>query len=82
MWFFDQGKYTRKDEKGNIKGVITGANIPNPVEMWRARCDANGAEYPSDSISHPKTGRAIRLKPTEAVFKLFEHWQGVQACPL
>ena len=80
MWFFDKGKYVRQDEKGHVKGSITGQNIPNPDELWRVRCEANGAVYPADSISHPKTGQPIRLKPTEATFRLFEHWQGVQSC--
>ena len=79
MWFYTEGKYVRHDQKGDIKGQITGKNLPNPIETWKARCEANGGTYPSDTVQHPKTGQTIRLKPTEAAFRLFEHWQGVQA---
>ena len=79
MWFYTEGKYIRHDSKGNLKGQITGQNLPNPQELWKSRCEANGGVYPSESVPHPQTGQIIRLKPTEAHFKMFEHWQGVQA---
>lgn len=79
MWFFAAGCYTRRDHKGAIKGHITGQNIPNPNEVWKARCEALGGVYPCESVSHPQTGQIVRLRPTEAAFRLFEHWQGVQA---
>lgn len=79
MWFYTGEKYVRHDSKGNIQGQITGENLPDAQELWKARCKAFGAAYPCDSISHPTTGEAIRLKPTEAVFKLYDHWQGVKA---
>lgn len=82
MWFYTEGKYVRHDQKGNIQAQIKGASLPNPQELWKQRCEANGGIYPSESVPHPKTGQAIRLKPTEATFKLFEHWQGVQSCPV
>jgi hypothetical protein len=79
MWFFTEGAYIRHDQKGAIKGRITGQNIPNPNETWKARCEAFGATYPMDAISHPTTGEHIRLKPTEAAFKIFEHWENARA---
>lgn len=79
IWFYAKGTYQRHDGKGNIKGKITGENIPNPQELWKTRCKESGGVFPCESIPHPKTGNIIRLKPTEAAFKLFEHWQGVQA---
>lgn len=78
MWFFKEGRYTRLDEKGNLKGSISGQNMPNPNDTWKTRCEASGAVYPSDSVSHPKTGELIRLKPTEASFALFQHWEGLK----
>lgn len=79
VWFYSDGEYIRHDQKGAIKGRITGKNIPNPQEVWKARCEALGGVYPCESVSHPATGETVRLKPTEAAFKLFEHYQGVQA---
>lgn len=79
LWFYNQGAYSRHDSKGNLKGQITGKNVPNPVEVWKARCEALGGVFPCESVPHPGTGQIVRLKPTEAAFKLFEHWQGVQA---
>lgn len=78
-WFYVDGWYVRHDCKGDIKGKITGKNLPNPQELWKSRCEEIGGVYPDETVSHPKTGQPIRLKPTEATFKLFEHWQGVQA---
>lgn len=79
MWFFAKGVYTRLFN-GEIKGRITGENLPNPSELWRQRCETAGAPFPSEIITHPTTHMPIRLKPTEAAFKLFEHWQGAQEC--
>ncbi len=79
MWFYDDGKYSRFDGKRNLMGHISGQHIPNPQELWKERCTTNGAAYPAETVAHPHTGQTIRLKPTEAVFKLFEHWQGVQS---
>ena len=80
MWFYTEGGYVRHDSKGNVKGKITGENLPEPEELWKARCKEYGAAYPSDTIPHPKTGVEIRLRPTQALFELFAHWQGVQTC--
>ena len=77
MWFFTDGVYTRHDKQGAIKGRITGENMPNPIETWKARCEALGGVFPCESLPHPGTGEIVRLKPTEAAFKLFDHWQGV-----
>lgn len=79
LWFYANGTYFRHDKTGTLKGRITGKNIPNPNEVWKTRCDENGAKYPCDKIPHNGTGEIIRLKPTEAAFKLFEHWQSVTA---
>lgn len=74
MWFFMEGKYIRRDLKGEIKGQITGKHLPNPVELWKSRCAETGGVFPAETVAHPATGEAIRLKPTEAVFRLYEDW--------
>lgn len=79
IWFFDEGEYIRKNERGETKSRISGLNLPNPEEMWRARCQSFGVDYPAETTEHPKTKKTIRLKPTEAVFKLFSHWESVNA---
>ncbi len=77
VWSYEDGKYFRHDSAGVLKGQITGQNLPNATQLWQGRCEAYGAEYPSDTIQHPKTGQTIRLRPTEATFKLFEHWNKI-----
>ena len=79
MWFYVEGKYVRQDKKGTLKGQISGQAIPNPDTIWRQRCAEMGAQYPDEEIQHPKTGNQIRLKPTEAAFRLFEHWNNICA---
>ena len=78
-WFYSGDKYIRKLSNGAVMAEIK--DIPDPYELWKHRCNTYGAAYPAESIFHPKTGREIRLKPTEAVFKLFSHWEQVKCQP-
>lgn len=80
MWFYDAGKYSRRDEAGDIKAIINGKEIPDPSALWDSRCQAAGATSGSVQVLNQKTGQTVRLKPTEATFALFNHWQGVQSC--
>lgn len=78
MWFYAEEKYSRYDSKRNLKGQITGKNLPNPQELWKARCETHGGAYPAETVQS-QSGETIRLKPTEAAFKLFEHWQNISS---
>lgn len=73
-WFYNKGEYSRFDKKGNLCGKIRGENVPNPMDIWKIRADALGSAL-TDTCVNPKTGVTVRLKPTEAVFKIFEHWE-------
>ena len=75
VWFYDAGFYTRRDSKGAAQGIIAGNQIPNPEELWKARCEAVGKPYPCDSIQNPQTGSVKRIKPADATFALWNHWQ-------
>jgi len=74
-WFFENGRYIKKNKNDTVVAAIAGEYLPDPDELWKNRCKSIGAEYPSVSTLHPKTGKAIRLKPSEATFELFDHWE-------
>ena len=78
VWFYADGMYKRLDEKGNAQGLIAGNQIPNPEKLWQTRCEAAGRIYPCDSVQNPQTGNVTRLKPADATFALWNHWQGVK----
>lgn len=75
-WFYNKGEFLRYDALGGLWGRIKGENLPNPMETWRARAKMFGSPL-ADTCKHPKTGMEIRLKPTEATFRLFEYWEQV-----
>ena len=74
-WHFHAGRYIKKNKHNEIVAAVAGEYLPDPEELWKNRCRAIGAEYPSASTIHPKTGKAIRLKPSEATFALYAHWE-------
>lgn len=77
FWFFAEGIYVRL-AGGKQVAAITGKNLPNPVDLWRARCASLGVKFPAKSAAHPMArGQEVRLKPTDAAFALFDHWQQV-----
>lgn len=78
FWFFSEGFYIRK-KAGEMLARISGKSLPDPDLIWRARCEQHGAPLNSETINHPKTGKTLRLKPTDATFRLFEHWHRVGA---
>lgn len=82
FWFFSEGVYVRL-QRGQERARITGKNLPDPMLLWKQRCEANGAQWPCNAIVNPASrGQEIRLKPTPAAFALFDHWQGAQHASL
>ncbi len=72
FWFYAKGFYV-KMVAGKERAKISGEFLPDPVELWRGRCDAAGKP-----MGTPESDGA-RLKPTAATFKLFEHWGRLRA---
>lgn len=72
QWEFENGRYFRKDGSGTILGRISGANLPDPFKMWAARCENHGVPMGTEELN--EQGKSVRLKPSEAVFNLWSHW--------
>lgn len=78
-WFFDNGisKFIRKDDvSGKVIGKISPDSLPDPVRLWNARCNHFGVPAGTETTSFFGT-RSLsspqRLKPTPAVFSLWEY---------
>lgn len=76
-WYFQDGKYIREGKGGGFKiAQIRGKSLPDPVELWAMRCDKYG--LPHDRIEVHVGNAIVRLKPTNATFALYKHWQEVK----
>lgn len=65
-WFFDGGKtYFCKNKQDVVVGKIYAEYVPDPVGIWKSKCEAAGIEFNSQA--------AQDLKPNDVVFKLWEH---------
>lgn len=75
-WSYDDERqmYVRMQD-GVMQREIHGQQIPNPVALWKEKCKQVGVEYP-EKVARLPNGNILRLKPTEATFKLWEHWNG------
>ena len=73
-WFDEgNGSYVKmRDEQ--VIGRIRSVDVPNPDELWDLKCSQAGVR--------PKTvvaflgGKAVRLKPSEAIYELFKYKEG------
>lgn len=73
LWFYNEGQYVRHDKRGKIVGIINGKELPDPDYLWKARCEQMQVDLGTEIFSH--MGKNLRLKPTDAIFSLFKHWQ-------
>lgn len=64
-WFFDGRETYWCFYRGEVVRKIYKRYLPNPMILWRNRCDKESVDIKS------KNGK--KLKPTEATFKLWEH---------
>lgn len=65
-WHFDGDKtYWCIDAKGNKVGKIYAEYIPDPVKLWKSKCEVAGY--------HLSTNEAKALKSSQVVHKLWEH---------
>lgn len=68
-WYFNGGNtYVCLDNNGKMVGRIFPQHLPNPSELWKTKCQRLKIDMQSKE--------AQSLKPSEAVFKLWEHKNG------
>lgn len=61
-WYYENGKYFRKNIKGEIYRSISGEQLPDPVLLWEKR-----------QKMYPEADKKF-LRPQDATFCLYEHW--------
>lgn len=65
-WFFDGNKtYVFINDNGNREGRIFANQLTNPSALWMAKCKRANVSMQSKE--------AMNLKPSEVVYKLWEH---------
>ena len=65
-WYYLGEKYIRM--KGDaVVSRISGKYIPDPVRLWEGRAKRAG------------TALTPELRPTDATFALYKHWEAVNA---
>lgn len=57
--------YICLSDNGTLVGRIFSQHLPNPMKLWEAKCNRAGVDIRSKD--------AQSLKPSETVFKLWEH---------
>lgn len=68
-WYFDGARtYWCLDSDKKPVGKLYAEYVPDPVKIWQAKCEQAGVTTDSP------IGK--RLKPTQTVFKLWEHHYG------
>ena len=69
-WFYDalEQKYWRKDGDGNFMARVSGKYLPDPDKLWADKLSR---------FQNPSQDEKDALKPQQATFTLWEHWQGV-----
>lgn len=72
-WHYDAAKqrYYRLTARGDMVPRISGKYLLDPFALWAQRCADKEVQMGSEA--------ADAYKPQEAVFALWNHWQGVNA---
>lgn len=71
-WMYDPAAqtYVRYRRDKAVAGVIAGQYLPDPMVIWQQRC----ANYQVE-MGSPESDV---IKPQQATFALWNHWQGVK----
>lgn len=67
----DSDAYLSFDVSGKIAGKFPRAYVVDPHKLWETRCVAAGLM--NDGSLDYTTQEALKLKPTQTVFKIWEH---------
>lgn len=63
----DKDAYLSFDASGKMVGKFPREYVADPYKLWQTRCANAG-------ISDYTTQEALKLKPTQTVFKIWEHY--------
>lgn len=66
-WHYDNEKYYRM-RNGVEMSRLSGKYLPDPFRLWKAKSRQAGSE-----------NCLPQYKPSEAIFAMFQHWEGVNA---
>ena len=64
--------YVKVNTKGDEVGVLPADFVPDPVKLWSSKAISAGFVEEDGTINY-NDDRVLMLKPTQTVFKIWEH---------